>query len=92
MPKSWDKDPDAILDYTWDWSDWLQGGETISSHAITISPADELTKNSSANDADSVTAWLSAGEVGTVYKVTCEIVTSQSRTEHRTATFTVVER
>ena len=44
MPNTFSKDPDAVLDYKFDWaastngsgaSDWLADGETISSHTIT---------------------------------------------------------
>ena len=92
----WIKDPDAILDYKWDWaastnstgdSDWLAAGETISDHTITVTPVtlSPLTVDSSAEtDAStSVTAWLSGGLAGTEYRVACEIETTASRTDER---------
>jgi hypothetical protein len=29
MSGTWIKDPDAVLDYTVDWSAWLESGDTI---------------------------------------------------------------
>ena len=95
------KDPDAILDYKFDWkaktnlsgnTDWLESGETISS--FTITAASGLTVGSSAlSDTNtSVTAWLSGGTDGTTYELACKIVTSLSRTDERTISIQVEER
>ena len=95
------KDPDAVLDYKFDWkaltngtgeSDWLQTAETISSH--TIDADSGITVDSSAlSDANtSVTVWLSGGTAGTNYAVRCEIVTSAARTDERTMTIKCRER
>ena len=101
----WVKDPDAVLDYKFDWaaetngtgsSDWLASGETISDHTITITPVttSPLTADSSAEtDADtSVTVWLSGGLAGTEYSVACLIETSASRTDERTMKIKCEER
>ena len=92
MASSFIKDPDAVLDYKWDWSSWLASGETISSH--TIADVTGITKDSSAltDTNTSVTAWYSAGTALTDYEVTCQIVTSDSRTDERTITIKVRER
>jgi len=106
MPQSeWVKDPDAVLDYKFDWlalthgsglSDWLAAAETIASHTITVTPVtlSPLTVDSSAQtDANTtVTVWLSGGLVGTEYKVACEVVTSAARTDERTAKIKCEER
>ena len=85
------KDPDAVLDYAWDWTDWLAETETIATHTVTV-PAG-LTLDSDAAVAGVVTAWLSDGNVtrGT-YSVTCRITTSSGRTDDRSITITVAER
>ena len=75
------KDPSAILDYTFTWTDWLESTETISSHTITVAAG--LTKDSDSESAGVVTIWLSGGTDGTDYLVACEITTSLSRTEER---------
>ena len=84
------KDSDAVLDYSFDWSDWLAGGETISSHTVTVETG--LTKDSDSESSGIVTVWLSGGTVGTTYKVACEIVTSASRTDERSITIQCRER
>ena len=99
------KDPDAVLDYKFDWAastngtgstDWLAAGETITDHTITITPVttSPLTKDSSAEtDADtSVTVWLSGGLAGTEYSVACLIETSASREDERTMMIKCEER
>lgn len=93
------KDPDAVLDYVFDWkastngtgdSDWLASGETISSHTVTVETG--LTKDSDSESDGQVTVWLSGGTAGEDYDVSCEIVTSDSRTDERTVMVRVKER
>ena len=85
------KDPDAVLDYLFDWSSWLSVGEAISSHTITISGTG-LALDSSSENSGIVTAWLSGGTLGTVYSVSCEITTDAGRTDERTMHIRVQER
>ena len=75
------KDPDAVLDYAFDWNTWLASGETISSHVVTVPTG--LTKDSDTESDGIVTVWLSGGTAGTSYNVACKIVTSDARTEER---------
>ena len=84
------KDPDAVLDYGFDWSSWLATGETISSHTITTETG--LTKDSDSESSGVVTVWLSGGTAGNDYDVACKIVTSASRTDERTITIRVKNR
>lgn len=98
------KDPDAILDYKFDWapstngtpggsSDWLAAGETIESYTLTISPSGLTVDSDSSTDADtSVTCWLSGGTAGVKYALTCHIVTSAGRVDDRTVHIRVAER
>ena len=89
MPRSFILDPDAVLDYEWDWSAWL-GTDTIASHTVTA--ATGLTVDSSTATSTAVTAWLSGGSVGASYAVTCHVVTAAGREDDRTVTITVQER
>ena len=89
MPRSFVKDPDAILDYEWDWSAWL-GVDTIASHTVTA--ATGLVVDTSEATTTAVTAWLSGGSVGQSYPVTCHVVTAAGREDDRTVTVTVMER
>ena len=97
----WVKDPDATLDYKFDWkastngtgsSDWLASGETISSHTIDADTGITVDSSSQTDTNTSVTVWLSGGTAGTEYLVRCEIVTSASRTDERTIKIKCEER
>jgi hypothetical protein len=84
------KDPQAVLDYGWDWSSWLADGETITSHTVTVPSG--LTLDSDNESGGTVTAWLSGGTDNTEYRVVCQIVTSQGRTDERTLRILVQDR
>ena len=84
------KDPSAVLDYVFDWNEWLATGETITDHTITADTG--ITADSSTEDAGKVTVWLSGGTAGINYKVACLITTSAGRTDERTIWIKVVER
>lgn len=97
----WVKDPDAVLDWKWDWaastngtgsSDWLAAGETIASHTIDADTGIAVDSSALSDANTSVTAWLSGGTAGTEYLVRCEIVTSASRTDERTIKIKCEER
>lgn len=84
------KDPDARLDYAWDWSAWLEDGETITSHTVTVESGDVVIDGTPQEAAGVVTAWLEAGTTRSV--VTCHIVTSEGREDDRSRTITIRER
>lgn len=84
------KDPDAVLDFAFDWSAWLEDGETIVDHEVVA--ADGITLDSSDADAGVVTFWLSGGTLRGSYRVTCHIVTSAGREDDRSLTVSVRER
>ena len=84
------KDPSAVLDYAFDWTEWLAAGETITDHTITADTG--ITVDSSTEDAGKVTVWLSGGTAGINYKVACLITTTAGRTDERTIWIKVVER
>lgn len=83
-------DSDAVLDFAWDWSQWLGNLETISSSTVTASPG--ITVNSTSNTTDKVTVWLSGGTAGQPYTVANRITTNQGRTDERTITIRVTNR
>ena len=84
------KDPDAVLDYVFNWSAWLENGETISSHTITVGSG--ITKDSDSESSGIVTIWLSGGTHGNDYLVECEVVTSMGRTDERSINIRCRER
>ena len=84
------KDPSAVLDWTFDWSNWLAAAETITDHTITADTG--IMVDSSTEDAGVVTVWLSGGTAGENYKVACLVETSAGRTDERTLWIRVVDR
>ena len=92
------KDPSAVLDYVFDWTEWLATGETIAVDSetgeklITITADTGITVDSSTESDGKVTVWLSGGTAGINYKVACLITTSAGRTDERTIWIKVVER
>lgn len=75
------QDPDARLDYKWDWSQWLATGETIISNVVTV--PDGLTLDEQSDADTSIIAWFTGGVNGMTYKITCHIVTSDGREDER---------
>lgn len=88
--RTWEKDPQAVLDWKFDWADWLSVSETISSATVTV--ATGLTKDSQSNTTTAVTVWLSGGTLGQTYSVACRITTNQARTDERTLLIRVTDR
>ena len=89
--RTWDKDPQAVLDWAFDWSNWLATSEQISG-TPTITVESGLTKDSQSNTTNKVTVWLSGGTLGEVYRVSCRITTNQGRTDERTIGIRVTDR
>ena len=85
------KDPDAVLDYSVDWSLWLAGDEISSSEWI-LEDGVDLEQVTAANTATKATVWLRGGEAGTTYLVTNRIVTVGGRTDDRTISIKVEDR
>ena len=83
MPNSFYKDSDAELDYKFDWSNWLDSGESISTYAITVSST-LLENTTDSFYSNSVTVWLAGGSIKSDYNVACLIQTDSSRIDERT--------
>jgi len=88
------KDPEAVLDYAFNWVDWLDTSttpnESIIAHTVTVPTG--LTLESSTAASGIVTAWISGGTAETTYRVECLITTSAGRTDERSLWITVQER
>jgi len=85
------KDPDATLDYSIDWSDWLDG-DTISS--MTYVADTGITVETARNtETDTVsTLWVSGGTVGNQYDIVCRVTTAAGRIDDRTVRFIIKEK
>ena len=90
MSSEFTKDPDAILDYQFDWSDWLGSSDTISTSTFTVETG--LTKVTDTKTTTTTTIWLSGGTVGQTYGVANRIVTAGGRTEDRSIMIHVTNR
>lgn len=90
MSPSFAKDPQATLDYVFDFDKYLEADDSISAHAFTV-PAG-LTKVTDSHASRLATVWISGGTAGTAYQVTCQITTSGGRIDERTITIGVQNR
>jgi hypothetical protein len=86
------KDPNAVLDYTVDFTAWLlPAADTISSHTVTVTGG--IVKDSSGVvGGNKVTMWVSGGVAGTPASATVRIITTGGRTDDRTVYFKLKER
>ena len=71
------KDPEATLDYTFDWTDWLakSSNDTIATATFTVPTGLVLVSSSVIAAGLKARAFISGGTAGTTYKVTCAITT-----------------
>lgn len=83
-------DPNANLPYRWDWSSWLEDGDTIDSHTMIVPVG--LTLGTHENTTTAVTAWLSGGTAGAAYTVTCRVETDDGLIDDRSIRLRVTER
>lgn len=86
------KDPDAVIDYQFDWSNYLPSGDTIATSSWSVAPTGELAIDSDSNTATTATAFVSGGVVRKTYRLVNQIVTAGARTEERSIIVRVGER
>ena len=84
-----EKDPNAVLDYTIDWTAWLDS-DTISSSTWIVPSG--ITEDSSTNDTEITVIFLSGGTAGEIYSVTNRITTAAGRTDDRTIRIKMVNK
>ena len=84
------KDPNAVLDYSIEWSKWLAGDQIQTSAWSVSDPVIEATNDS--RTATRTTVWLSGGAAGQAYTVTNHITTSGGRTDERSFLVQVQDR
>jgi hypothetical protein len=92
-----DKDPDALLDYSFDWTAWLavsDPADTITTHAASIVTGTSLTATieNSAEAGGIVTVWVSGGAAGEKVGVRCRITSASGRIDDRTVYLKIKER
>lgn len=83
------QDPDATLDYRFDWSAWLIDDDTIADAVVTVEGADDDLGDLAIFDQSftttTVTVWVTGVTAGHNYKVTCHVTTTQGREDERSA-------
>jgi hypothetical protein len=88
------RDVKSDLDFTIDWSDWLESSEHIQS-AVWTAPVD-LTVHDETIDATQkkATAFVKGGTVGQSYLLTCQVFTTAlpSRTDERSILLVTIQR
>jgi hypothetical protein len=84
------KDPDATLDWIFDWNLWLGATETIASAEFIVDPG--ITIEDSTNTTKTATVWLSGGTEGQVYRITCRVTTNEGRIDDRSFTLRCTNR
>lgn len=92
-----DKDPVAVLTYTFDWQDWLEDSDTIDTVSYSVAarrndptPVTIVTEGIS----ESVKTYveLSGGQADKTYVVTADVTTANGLRDRRNFRLNVVER
>lgn len=86
-----EKDPDAVSDYTFNWSKFLKFGETIVSSTWTSNSPD-LQVDSDLMESPRMSVRLVGGLVGVEYEVINHIITSTGREDDATLLVEVREK
>jgi len=84
-----EKDPGEVLDYGFDWSEWLNG-DTIITSTWTVPTG--ITQNSETETTTTTTIWLSGGSFGQRYTIKNTITTAGGRTGVRSRIVVMKER
>lgn len=84
------KDPDAKLEYGFNFSDWLYSGDQISTAAWTVPTG--LTTVSTQVGTEKVKIIVSGGTAGENYKLSCKITTTDGRIDERSFALNVENR
>lgn len=85
------KDPNALLDYSFNWAAYLAPiGDTISSAVFVLSEG--LVQTNSFFSTTAAAVWVTGGTVGTTARVTCRITTTSGRVDDRSVFLKIVER
>jgi hypothetical protein len=84
-----DKDVEAVMIYTFDWSNWLDEGDTISTVEYSAAarrndPTPLTISDSGITDSSTDTyVTLGGGQVGKIYIITAKVVTDNGLTDRR---------
>lgn len=86
-----DKDPEAVLDYVFDWSQYLSSvADTINEYDVRVTGSCAI--DSKTESDGKVIAWVSGGTLNSVDSLTCSITTTGGRTDERTVYLKIKDR
>lgn len=83
------KHPDAKLDYSIDWTDFLGATDTIDASSWEVPVA--LTDTAGAFTDTAAVIWIEGGEVGETYIISNSIVTAEGREDTRSISIKIEE-
>ena len=88
------KDPDARIDFEFDWRAACPGGQAVVASSWTVMPdvAGGVIVAAAAHDLMQSTATLSGGVAGHIYRVTNRVTMSDGQIDERSVTMRVEER
>lgn len=92
MPASYTKDPAELLDYSWDWSDWLSEVNDTIDHATVVASDGLTTVGESVVAGKVVTQRVSGGTLGVSCTIVCQITTVSGLIGERTIYLTIAEK
>lgn len=89
---TFEKDPQAVLDYSVDWTSFLETAETIFSSQWIVPTG--ITLAESGHTTKVATAWLSGGTLGQSYELVNRVTTNNTpaRVDERTIIVTIVNK
>lgn len=86
------KDPDAVLDYVFDWTEWLDGvTDTLSTAAPVMEEGDAVVESHTIVG-KKVHVWVSGGTAGSTSRLRCRIATAGGRVDDRSVFLKIKER
>lgn len=88
------KDPSSNVDFSVDWADWLLEGETITDANWNIAPsgAESPVLSAATVTGDVAGIFVAGGDVGTRYRLTCNVQTSGGRVADRSLVLRIMEQ
>lgn len=86
-----EKDPDAVLDYSFDFGPWLTPLSDAIQSAVFILDS-PLVNETEAVAATTAVVWVSGGVAGQTHRVTCRITTVAGRIDDRSVFLKIRER
>jgi len=90
--KGYIKDPDATLDYSFDWTPWL-GADNLSGSTWEITPSGApIVPGSDIYTTKTTTVYITGGEIGVEYTLTNRVTTAAQRTDDRSIKIRIQER